>query len=125
MSYEPKGPRWWQANDGKWYRPDQIPGTLPPPPSTAPKVTHAENDDGIESNTDAAVDPDMMSDWWNAVENSNARQTRSLTRHALVKWFFGPFRGFMPLQWYIFTRLFPVILLGNGIVWSILWLIKT
>ena len=32
-----QGPGWWQASDGKWYPPEQKPGTAPTtPPSAAP-----------------------------------------------------------------------------------------
>jgi type II secretory pathway pseudopilin PulG len=36
MSDTSEGPGWWQASDGKWYRPEQHPNYLPPPP---PQVT--------------------------------------------------------------------------------------
>ena len=35
MSDVSEGPGWWQASDGKWYRPEQHPNYLPPPPPTA------------------------------------------------------------------------------------------
>lgn len=31
MSEVPGGPDWWQASDGKWYRPELRPPPLPPP----------------------------------------------------------------------------------------------
>jgi hypothetical protein len=33
MSDTAQGPGWWQASDGRWYRPEQHPNYLPPPPS--------------------------------------------------------------------------------------------
>lgn len=38
MSDESQGPGWWEASDGKWYPPEQVPGTAPPAdaPSTSP-----------------------------------------------------------------------------------------
>jgi len=30
MSDESQGQGWWEASDGKWYPPDQVPGTAPP-----------------------------------------------------------------------------------------------
>jgi hypothetical protein len=33
MSDVSRGSGWWQASDGKWYRPEQHPNYLPPPPS--------------------------------------------------------------------------------------------
>ena len=30
------GPGWWQASDGKWYRPEQHPDYRPPPPLPPP-----------------------------------------------------------------------------------------
>ncbi len=36
MSDTPQGDGWWQASDGKWYSPEQKPGT-PPPASPAPQ----------------------------------------------------------------------------------------
>lgn len=32
MSDVSQGPGWWQASDGKWYPPEQAPGTQPPTP---------------------------------------------------------------------------------------------
>ncbi len=32
MSDVSQGPGWWQASDGKWYRPEQHPSFRPPPP---------------------------------------------------------------------------------------------
>src|SRR4051794_2406044 len=32
----PRGPGWWQANDGKWYPPELRPTTPPPLPAPAP-----------------------------------------------------------------------------------------
>jgi hypothetical protein len=34
MSEVSQGPGWWQASDGKWYRPDQHPNYQPPAPTT-------------------------------------------------------------------------------------------
>jgi len=31
MSDTSEGPGWWQASNGKWYRPEQHPGYSPPP----------------------------------------------------------------------------------------------
>lgn len=31
MSDAPQGPGWWQASDGRWYPPDQVPGPTPTP----------------------------------------------------------------------------------------------
>lgn len=31
MSDAPQGPGWWQASDGRWYPPDQVPGPAPGP----------------------------------------------------------------------------------------------
>lgn len=33
MSDSSQGPGWWQASDGKWYPPEQVPGNAPQPPS--------------------------------------------------------------------------------------------
>jgi hypothetical protein len=42
MSDVSQGPGWWQASDGKWYSPDQVPGTgttqTAPQPSPEPSV---------------------------------------------------------------------------------------
>jgi hypothetical protein len=32
----PPAPGWWQASDGNWYPPDQVPGYAPPPPPPGP-----------------------------------------------------------------------------------------
>ncbi len=34
MSDVAQGPGWWQASDGKWYSPEQVPGDATPPPAT-------------------------------------------------------------------------------------------
>ena len=36
MSDTSQGPGWWQASDGKWYRPEQHPDYRPPPPPPPP-----------------------------------------------------------------------------------------
>ena len=36
MSESPQGPDWWQASDGKWYRPEQSPALPPPPAAVGP-----------------------------------------------------------------------------------------
>ncbi|HEX3459884.1 MAG TPA: DUF4190 domain-containing protein [Acidimicrobiales bacterium] len=36
MSDASQGPGWWQASDGKWYPPDQVPGTGAPQPTPEP-----------------------------------------------------------------------------------------
>jgi len=36
MSDVSQGPGWWQASDGKWYRPEQHPSYAPPPPPPPP-----------------------------------------------------------------------------------------
>jgi len=37
MSDASQGEGWWQASDGKWYPPEQQPGTTPPPPGSIHK----------------------------------------------------------------------------------------
>jgi hypothetical protein len=32
----PPAPGWWQASDGNWYPPDQVPGYAPTPPTPPP-----------------------------------------------------------------------------------------
>lgn len=55
MSDAPQGPGWWEASDGKWYPPEQAPGTAPPadapsPPSdTASWPTSTPSDYGQQS----------------------------------------------------------------------------
>ena len=39
MSDVSQGPGWWQASDGKWYRPEQHPNYTPPPPPPIPPST--------------------------------------------------------------------------------------
>lgn len=40
MSDVPQGPGWWQASDGRWYPPEQMPSTLAPlPPPAGPPPT--------------------------------------------------------------------------------------
>ena len=43
MSDVSQGPGWWQASDGKWYRPEQHPNyqppSLPPPPPNPPPAS--------------------------------------------------------------------------------------
>ena len=43
MSDTMLGPGWWQASDGKWYRPDQHPGYQPPQPSPTTSAGTAES----------------------------------------------------------------------------------
>src|SRR5580700_12352545 len=38
MSDTSQGPGWWQASDGRWYRPEQHPDHVPPPPPIPPPV---------------------------------------------------------------------------------------
>ena len=70
MSDTSPGPGWWQASDGKWYSPEQVPGPLPPTsaypgpiapghtvptsiPSSGPKVPPAVPDGGTQTGSDA------------------------------------------------------------------------
>ncbi len=39
MSDSSRGPGWWQASDGKWYAPEQHPGSAPQLPPPTPAVT--------------------------------------------------------------------------------------
>jgi hypothetical protein len=41
MSDTAQGPGWWQASDGKWYRPEQHPNYQPPAQPSAPPAMQA------------------------------------------------------------------------------------
>ena len=57
MSDVSQGPGWWQASDGKWYPPEQMPGT--PAPAAAPPDPYATGSPGYASGSVAGP----LADW--------------------------------------------------------------